>query len=71
MKKIAFVTLGCAKNTVLTEYMMGLLKNTEYQVINDLTLADAVVINTCGFINDAKEESINMMIDLAELKKTK
>lgn len=69
MKKIAFVTLGCAKNTVLTEYMMGLLKNTEYQVIDDLISADAVVINTCGFINDAKEESINMMIELAELKK--
>lgn len=71
MKKVAFVTLGCAKNTVLTEYMMGVLENSHYETTKDLENADAIVINTCGFINDAKEESINMMIELANLKKNK
>ena len=68
--KIAFVSLGCAKNLVDSEVMLGLLNKAGHQLTNDETEADVVVVNTCAFISDAKEESINTIIEMGELKKT-
>ena len=66
--KVLFVSLGCDKNLVDSEMMMGLLRNKGYEFTDDETIADVIVINTCGFINDAKEESINTIISMAEYK---
>lgn len=66
--KILFVSLGCDKNLVDSEMMMGLLLERGYEFTDDETLADVIVINTCGFINDAKEESINTIISMAQYK---
>lgn len=67
---ILFVSLGCDKNLVDSEVMLGMLKERGYTFTDDQTQADAAVVNTCCFINDAKEESIQMILELAELKKT-
>lgn len=67
---IFFVSLGCDKNLVDSEVMLGMLKEKGYCFTDDETQADAVVINTCCFINDAKEESINTILEIAELKKS-
>lgn len=66
---IFFVSLGCDKNLVDSEVMLGMLREKGYCFTDDETQADAVVINTCCFINDAKEESINTILEMAELKK--
>lgn len=66
--KILFVSLGCDKNLVDSEMMMGLLLERGYEFTDDETQADVIVINTCGFINDAKEESINTIISMAQYK---
>ena len=68
--KILFISLGCDKNLVDSEMMMGLLRDKGYEFIDDENLADVVVINTCGFIDSAKEESINTILNMAELKKS-
>ena len=68
MYKVVFITLGCAKNTVLTEYMMGIITASNYILAEDCNEADVVIVNTCGFINDAKEESVNLILELIELK---
>ncbi len=68
--KLLFVSLGCDKNLVDSEYMLGMLSDAGYQLTNEENEADIVVINTCCFINDAKEESINTILEMAELKKT-
>lgn len=67
---LLFVSLGCDKNLVDSEYMLGMLGDAGYQMTNDEQLADIVIINSCCFINDAKEESINTILEMAELKKT-
>jgi ribosomal protein S12 methylthiotransferase len=67
MEKIHIVTLGCSKNTVDSEYMLGILKS-EYALTSDISEADIVIINTCTFINDAKEESIEAIFDVVQLK---
>lgn len=67
---ILFVSLGCDKNLVDSEVMLNLLKKHGYNITNDEQEADAAVVNTCCFIHDAKEESINTILELAELKKT-
>ncbi len=67
--KILFVSLGCDKNLVDTEEMLGLLRNDGYEFTDDETEADIIIINSCCFINDAKEESINTILEMAELKK--
>ncbi len=67
--KILFVSLGCDKNLVDTEEMLGLLRKDGFEFTNDETEADIIVINSCCFINDAKEESINTILEMAELKK--
>lgn len=66
---ILFVSLGCDKNLVDSEVMLGMLAEKGYSFTDDETEADIVVINTCCFINDAKEESINAILEMAELKK--
>ena len=67
--KILFVSLGCDKNLVDSEMMLGLLSEKGYEFTDDETEADIVVINTCCFINDAKQESIDTILEMAELKK--
>ncbi len=69
-KKILFVSLGCDKNLVDSEMMLGLLAKSGYEFTDDEQDADVVVVNTCCFINDAKEESINTILEMAELKKS-
>lgn len=70
MKKINVITLGCSKNTVDSEHLMARLAAAGYEVIydSDSTDVDVVVINTCGFIGDAKEESIDMILRAVEAK---
>jgi len=67
--KILFVSLGCDKNLVDTEMMLGELLQKGYEFTDDETDADIVVVNTCCFIGDAKEESINALLEMAELRK--
>lgn len=67
---ILFISLGCDKNLVDSEVMLGLIQEKGYQITDDEKEADIIVVNTCCFINDAKEESINTIIEMAEYKKT-
>lgn len=67
---VLFISLGCDKNLVDTEVMLGLLAAGGHQMIDDEAQADIVVVNTCCFIHDAKEESIQNILEMAELKKT-
>lgn len=67
--RIMFVSLGCDKNLVDTEMMLGQLYEKGYEFTDDETQADIVVVNTCCFIGDAKEESINALLEMAELRK--
>jgi len=66
---ILFVSLGCDKNLADTEMMLGLLQKEGYFFTDDVEAADVVVVNTCCFIGDAKEESINTLLEMAELRK--
>jgi ribosomal protein S12 methylthiotransferase len=67
--KLLFISLGCDKNLVDTEVMLGLLHEKGYQMTDDETEADVIVVNTCCFIHDAKEESIQNILDMARYKK--
>lgn len=67
--RIGIVSLGCAKNRVDAEMMLFTLKNAGYQIVDDPAAADAVIVNTCGFIEAAKQESIDEILELAQLKK--
>lgn len=69
--KIGFVSLGCSKNLVDTEKTIGIFKANDYQIVNNPEEADVIVINTCGFIESAKEEAINTILEMAEYKKSK
>src|SRR5918995_2418385 len=68
MKKVGFVSLGCPKNLVDSEVMMGQLAEAGYQITNDASDADTVVVNTCGFIESAKQESIEAILEATCLK---
>src|SRR5258705_6805564 len=68
MKKVGFVSLGCPKNLVDSEVMMGQLQHQGYQITADAGEADTVVVNTCGFIHSAKKESIDAILEAARLK---
>jgi ribosomal protein S12 methylthiotransferase len=68
MKKVGFVSLGCPKNLVDSEVMMGQLKANGYELTADASDADTVVVNTCGFIESAKQESIDAILEAARLK---
>lgn len=67
--KIGFVSLGCSKNLVDTEKTIGMFKANAYEIVNLPEKADAIIINTCGFIESAKEEAINTILEMAEYKK--
>ena len=67
--KVGFISLGCSKNLVDTEMAIGLFKNHGYTIVNDPEKAEILVINTCGFIESAKEEAINTILEMAEYKK--
>ena len=67
--KVGFVSLGCSKNLVDTEMMIGLFKKNNYEIVNNPKEAEIIVINTCGFIESAKEEAINTILEMAEYKK--
>jgi ribosomal protein S12 methylthiotransferase len=69
MNKVGFISLGCPKNLVDSEVMMGQLKQNGYQITADAEEADTVVVNTCGFIDSAKKESIEAILEAANLKK--
>lgn len=69
MTRIGFVSLGCSKNLVDTEVMLHTLAEAGYEITPDETEADIIVVNTCGFIEEAKKESIDNILDLAWLKK--
>jgi ribosomal protein S12 methylthiotransferase len=68
MNKVGFISLGCPKNLVDSEVMMGQLKLNGYQITADAEEADTVVVNTCGFIDSAKKESIEAILEAARLK---
>ena len=68
MKKVGFISLGCPKNLVDSEVMMGQLKHSGYEITANAEEADTVVVNTCGFIDSAKKESIEAILEAARLK---
>src|SRR5687768_17855577 len=68
MKKVGFVSLGCPKNLVDSEVMMGTLQLAGYDITNSADDADTVVVNTCGFIESAKQESIDAILEATSLK---
>jgi len=68
MKKVGFVSLGCPKNLVDSEVMMGTLAEAGYEITNDADDADTVVVNTCGFIESAKQESVDAILEATRLK---
>lgn len=69
LKRVNVVTLGCSKNLVDSEMLMGLLRRNNIELVDQADGADAVIINTCGFIDVAKEESINAILEAAEMKR--
>ena len=64
--KLLFISLGCDKNLVDSEYMIGMLANDGIEMTDDETQADIIIVNSCCFIGDAKEESINTILEMAE-----
>ena len=70
MLKIALESLGCSKNLVDAEIMMGILNKKGYKLVGDFEEADIILVNTCGFIESAKQESIQTILELAQLKET-
>ena len=68
---VGFISLGCSKNLVDTEMTIGLFKKNNYNIVNEPQKADIIVINTCGFIESAKEEAINTILEMAEYKKNR
>lgn len=68
MKKVLFISLGCDKNLTDSEEMLGMLVENGYEITNDETEAEVIVINTCAFIHDAKEESVNTILEMARYK---
>ena len=69
MSQIGVISLGCAKNQVDTEHMLAYLKAAGHDFVSDPSEADILIVNTCGFIEPAKQESINTILEMAEYKK--
>ncbi len=67
--KVGFISLGCSKNLVVTEEMIGLFKKHGYTIVNDEKEAEVLIINTCGFIDSAKQEGIDTILEMANYKK--
>ena len=70
MKKVGLVSLGCAKNRVDSENMLGMLRDRGFEIVSDPAEADVLFVNTCGFIEPAKEESIDAIFEMAQYKKS-
>ena len=68
---VGFISLGCSKNLVVTEEVIGMFKGNGFNIVNDEKKADIIVINTCGFIESAKQEAIDTILEMAEYKKQK
>lgn len=68
--RVSLVTLGCAKNEVDSEMLLGFLKSIGFELEANLEFADCIIVNTCGFIKSAKQEAIDTILDMAEYKKT-
>ena len=68
MKNVHFISLGCPKNLVDSEIMAGTLMKDGYGVVGDAEGAETVIINTCGFVEDSKQESIQRILEMAQLK---
>ncbi len=66
--KVGFVSLGCSKNLIDTEMAIGLFKKNNFEIVNDVEKAEIIIINTCGFIESAKQEAINTILEMAEHK---
>lgn len=69
--KVGFISLGCTKNLVVTEEVIGMFKKEGFEIINKGNIADIIIINTCGFIESAKQEAIDCILEMAEYKKQK
>jgi len=69
MRYVSVVTLGCSKNEIDSELMMGILKAHDFNIANSLEEAEIIIINTCGFIDAAKEESIETIWEMTRYKK--
>lgn len=69
MKKIGIISLGCAKNLVDSEEILGMLHSSNFQIVNDPNEADAIIVNTCGFINSSKQESIDTILEMSQYHK--
>ena len=69
-KKIGFISLGCSKNLVDTEHMVGIMNQAGYEMTEDLSEANVIIVNTCTFIDMAKEESVQTILEAAQYKKT-
>lgn len=69
--KVGFISLGCSKNLIDTEMGISVFRNHEFEIVNNPEIADIIVVNTCGFIDSAKEEAINTILEMAEYKKKK
>ena len=66
---VGMVSLGCSKNRVDSEQILGMLKENGFEITNDESRAEVIIVNTCGFINPAKEESIGTILEMAQHKK--
>lgn len=70
METVGLISLGCARNLVDSEVMLGTLRRAGYHIAGDPSLCDVIIVNTCGFIEDSKKESIDTILEMAALKKT-
>ena len=68
--KVGMISLGCCKNRVDSEVLLGMLAKHRYEIVSDPAEAEIIFVNTCGFIESAKEESIDAIFEMAEYKKT-
>ena len=69
--KVCMITLGCAKNLVDSEILVGGLKKENYEMVEKSDTADILIINTCGFLESAREESVDVILQAGELRKSK
>ena len=67
--RVGFVHLGCSKNLIDTEMAIGVFKDENYEIVNDVKKAEVIVVNTCGFIESAKQEAIDTILEMAKYKK--
>ena len=66
--KVGFISLGCSKNLIDTEMAIGLFKKKKHEIVSNVEDAEIIVVNTCGFIEPAKEEAINTILEMAKYK---